>query len=86
MGPEVYGSLDRALHQMIADAEKLPDRGKVFKRDLMEELIEIDASFEEFATEAPHGRCLDFKKAYLFHDDVKLMKGIALTEMSAKDS
>jgi hypothetical protein len=52
----------------------------------MEELIEMDVSFERLATEAPHGRCLDFRKAYLFHDDIQLLKTIALSEMSARDS
>ena len=86
LGREVYGSLEGALRRLLADAEKLRDNGVSFKRDLMEELIEIDASFERLATEAPHGRCLDFRKAYLFHDDIQLLKTIALSEVSARDS
>lgn len=39
MGDEVYGTIDRAFRQYLADASRLPDAGTSFRRGLYGELM-----------------------------------------------
>ena len=44
LGAEVYGSIETAFRQYLADAARLPDGGKSFRRELYGELMLIHAS------------------------------------------
>lgn len=50
MGPDAWGSLARALRQMLADASKLPDGGSTLRHDLRLELMRAEGSsqYEEW--------------------------------------
>ena len=42
MGPDVYGSIDRALTQMLSDTKKMPNEGIDLVSNLKRELTEIN--------------------------------------------
>jgi hypothetical protein len=41
LGDEVYGSIERAFRHYLDDASRLPDQGKIMRRDLYGELMLI---------------------------------------------
>jgi hypothetical protein len=53
-GPDIYGSIDRALMQMLMDTRRMPDKGVRLLSDFKSELREISNSklYEDWLREA----------------------------------
>ncbi|HET7708678.1 MAG TPA: hypothetical protein VFK50_03980 [Sphingomicrobium sp.] len=85
-GIEIYGSVGNAFEEMLRHAERLPDSGDQFKRTILEEIFNLERSFDEVARHRVHGKSIKFKYAYLFSDDIEELKTILLKRMSSTDS